>query len=74
MVAFPTSPALKVGDRVRLILMASDPDPVSPGMLGTVDRIDDLGTVHVFWDNGRHLGLVPGIDRYERCEGDDTGR
>jgi hypothetical protein len=27
--------------------------------------VDDLGTVHVRWDNGSTLGLVPGEDRWE---------
>jgi hypothetical protein len=57
------------GDRVRLLAMHLDPSPVPPGTLGTVWRIDALGTVHVKWDNGRKLGLVPEIDRYERVQG-----
>ena len=52
MVAFNRSPAVGVGDRVRLICMLSDPSPVPPGTLGTVWKIDALGTVHVNWDDG----------------------
>ena len=26
--------------------------------------VDDVGTVHVRWDNGSTLGLVPGEDRW----------
>lgn len=36
-------------------------DPYSdlePGTFGTVDHVDDLGTVHVKWDNGSTLGMV----------------
>lgn len=65
MVDFKRSPAVAVGDRVRLIEMASDPNPLRPGAIGTVWRIDALGTVHVQWDNGRDMGLVPERDRYE---------
>jgi hypothetical protein len=54
-----------VGDRVRLIEMVPDPAPIPAGTLGTVWKIDALGTVHVNWDNGRELGLVPERDRYE---------
>jgi len=54
-----------VGKRVRLIEMGSDPRPISPGELGTIDSIDDIGTIHVNWDSGRRLGLIPGEDMFE---------
>lgn len=55
----------KAGDRVRLI---SCPDPytsIAPGTEGTVDFVDALGTVHITWDDGHSLGLVPGEDAWE---------
>jgi hypothetical protein len=67
-VDFSRSPPVAVGDRVRLLQMHLDPSPVPPGALGTVWLIDAMGTVHVQWDDGRELGLVPEIDRYERVE------
>lgn len=54
-----------LGKRVRLIYMPDDPFPVEPGMTGTIDYIDDIGTIFVKWDNGRSLGLVPGVDSWE---------
>lgn len=46
------------GRKVRLI-HCNDPHTVLvPGLEGIVDLVDDLGTVHVKWDNGRSLGLV----------------
>lgn len=55
----------RVGRRVRLI-RCSDPYSSNPsGLEGTVTMVDDLGTVHVRWDNGSTLGLVPGEDRWE---------
>ena len=55
----------KEGDRVRLEYLA-DPEPsIKPGDEGTVDFIDDLGTVFVNWDNGRCLGLIPRRDRWK---------
>lgn len=52
------------GTIVELISMENDPRPIAPGMLGKVLYIDDLGTIHVAWQNGRLLGLVPGEDSF----------
>ena len=53
-----------VGTRVRVIFM-NDVRAVDPGTEGTVRHVDDAGTVHVDWDNGRRLGLIPGEDSWE---------
>ena len=39
-------------------------DPQAPpiGTLGTVKAVDDIGTIHVAWDNGSSLGVVLGVD------------
>jgi hypothetical protein len=58
-------PMAKVGMRVRLIQMVDDPNPIDDKLEGTIDSIDDLGTLHVNWDDGRRLGVVPEIDKYE---------
>lgn len=50
---------MKRGDRVELIRMGDDPHPLEPGARGTVTFVDALGTIHVHWDNGRTLGLLP---------------
>ena len=52
------------GTRIRLIHM-SDTHAVPSGMLGTVTIVDDMGTIHMHWDNGRTLGLVFGEDEFE---------
>jgi hypothetical protein len=52
------------GKRVRCILM-NDKYPVPSGTEGTITSVDDIGTIHVMWDNGSTLGLVPKEDKYE---------
>jgi hypothetical protein len=51
------------GRRVRCDEM-NDPQPVESGTLGTISHVDDMGTIHVNWDNGRTLGLVPEEDKF----------
>jgi len=36
-------PPFAAGDRVVLVRMVNDPDPITPGTKGTVDSICDLG-------------------------------
>ncbi len=62
-----TSP-IRPGDRIRLVLITDELTKLRPGSLGTVSCVDDLGTVHVRWDDGNTLGLVPGEDRWELVE------
>jgi hypothetical protein len=55
-----------VGKRVRLVRCNDPYTTLSPGTEGTVRLVDDLGTVHVEWDNGSRLGLCrEDGDRYE---------
>nr|WP_298462295.1 DUF4314 domain-containing protein [uncultured Mitsuokella sp.] len=55
------------GTRVRLVSM-NDVQAPSAGTEGTVQYVDDAGTVHVHWDTGGSLGLVPGEDEWELVE------
>lgn len=55
---------IQKGDRVRLISTGDPYTRLITGDTGTVRRIDDLGTVHVKWDSGSALGLVPGEDSW----------
>lgn len=49
------------GKRVELVKME---DPQAPPLKthGTVRYVDDIGTIHVEWDNGSSLGVVFGDD------------
>ena len=52
------------GTRIELDYMGDDPRPIALGTKGTVRIVDDIGTVHCNFDNGRSLGLVPGEDAF----------
>lgn len=52
------------GTRIELDYMGDDPRPIEPGTKGTVRVVDDMGTVHCDFENGRRLGLAPGEDAF----------
>ena len=66
------------GTRIELDYMGDDPRPIAPGTRGTVRVVDDMGTVHCDFDNGRRLCLVPGEDSFhaitERIRADRDAR
>ena len=53
------------GKRIMCVESTDIYSPLPTGSLGTVIIVDDMGTIHVKWDNGRSLGLVPGEDRFK---------
>ena len=52
------------GTRIRLNSMEDPYAPIAPGTEGEVDFVDDIGTIHMKWDNGRSLALIPGEDSF----------
>ena len=54
------------GTRLELIGMDDPFSPVDPGTRGTVRHVDDMGTIHMNWDNGRTLGIIPGEDSFRK--------
>ncbi len=58
----------KKGTKIQLIKMNNDPQPVPDGTIGIVDFVDDIGTVHMIWENGSSLGLIIGEDKFEIIE------
>lgn len=55
------------GTRIELDYMdESDPRPIPPGTKGTVLTVDDIGTIHCRFDNGRLLGICTEVDRFHR--------
>lgn len=60
------------GDRIRLLSMTDDPDPIPAGATGTVRGVTSHGAlenawhqIDVRWDNGRTLLLVVPPDVFE---------
>lgn len=62
--------SIQKGDRIRLLSMPDDPDPIPVGSTGTIESVTTgpLGQVRVTWDSGRSLNLIPGVDRFEVIE------
>ena len=53
------------GTRIQLIQM-EDQWAVPSGTRGTVDLVDDVGSIHLKWDNGRSLAIVPQVDQFRK--------
>ena len=53
------------GTRIVLNHM-DDKWAVPPETRGTVEHIDDGGHIHMRWDNGRSLSLVPEADDFRK--------
>lgn len=56
-----------IGKRIRLISTTDPYTRLKPGDEGTIDFVDDAGTVFAKWDNGSSLGMVFQEDRWEFC-------
>ncbi|MDD4494772.1 MAG: DUF4314 domain-containing protein [Eubacteriales bacterium] len=54
------------GTRIELTHMNDPYAPVPPGTRGTVQFVDDMGTVFPEWDNNRTLGVIPGEDCFRK--------
>ena len=54
------------GFRVELVSMDHPYARLKPGDRGTVVAVDDIGTVHIDWDNGSGLGAAYGVDVIRR--------
>ena len=52
------------GTRIRLDSMNDPYAPIAPGTEGIVELVDDAGSIHMKWDNGRTLAIVPGEDSF----------
>ena len=60
------------GTRLELIGMDDPFAPVPAGTRGTVRCVDDQSQIHVKWDNGSGLALIPDTDRFRRLSASKT--
>ncbi len=65
-----------IGDRIELVSMGADPDPMPSGARGVIVMELNVGTpyeqVNVRWDCGRGLMLVPGEDQWRVLSPDEV--
>lgn len=54
------------GTRIMLLGMDDPYAPVPEVTKGTVVHVDDAAQIHMKWDNGRTLAIVPGEDSFRR--------
>lgn len=53
-----------VGAKIKLIHMDDEQAPPA-GTIGEVMFVDDVGSVHVKWQNGSSLALIPEVDSFK---------
>ena len=46
--------------------------PIESGTCGWVQFVDDAGTLHCKFDNGRMLGVIPDVDEFHIIEQEQT--
>jgi len=61
------NPIVMPGDRIRLVEMPDDPNPILSGETGTVRSIEKCANdfiISVDWDSGRTLNLITPPDKF----------
>ena len=53
------------GTKIKLTHMDGEPQ-MPPGLEGKVNHVDDIGQIHVDWENGSCLALVIGVDTFTK--------
>ncbi len=50
--------------RIELIFTNDPYTKLQPGSQGIVDFVDGIGQIHVLWDSGSRLALIPEEDKF----------
>ena len=53
-----------VGTKIQLISMRDEKYPILLGTIGEVTHIDDMGSIHMKWQNGSSLAIIPEVDSF----------
>lgn len=56
------------GTKIKLLKMYDPFTSIPSQELGIVDFVDDIGQIHIIWNNGSSLALVPNVDEFEILE------
>ena len=56
------------GTRIELFSMEDPYSNFPAGTKGSVAFVDDMGTIHMKWDNGSSLGIIPGVDSFRKID------
>ena len=65
---------IRVGDRIEMVHMEDPFHPIEPGQRGTVIYIDDIGQIHMHWDNGSTLAIIPEEDEFILLDEEDEAK
>ena len=52
------------GTKLQMITMRNEKYLVPPGTVGEVTHIDDMGNIHICWQNGSSLAIIPEVDSF----------
>ena len=52
------------GTKLQMITMRNEKYPVPSGTIGEVTHVDDIGNIHVRWQNGSSLAIIPEVDSF----------
>ena len=53
-----------IGTKIQLISMRDEKYPILPGTIGVVTHIDDMGSIHLKWQNGSSLAIISEVDSF----------
>lgn len=59
------------GTKIKMIAMRNEPRPVPNDVKGIVKLVDDQATIHCVFEDGRRIGVIPGLDAFIKIK-DET--
>lgn len=56
------------GTKIKCIKLEDSFNPIPSGTVGSVEYVDDANQIHMNWENGSSLALIPELDEFEIIE------